>query len=90
MIIDLLTLLSAAYAVYICLDLQRKVWRMDSRVTVLENQKPAKPEQKAPERVQPKQVFEKLIVKNAKEVKPLEIGDGRMRFDAEAQIAEWI
>jgi len=90
MIIDLLTLLAAAYAVYLCLDLQRKVWRMDSRVTALENQKPAKSEPKALERVQARQVFEKPIVKNAKEVKPLEIGDGRMRFDEEAQIAEWI
>lgn len=61
MIIDLLTLLAAAYAVHLCLDLQRKVWRMDSRVTALENQKHAKPEPKAPERVQARQIWDKEI-----------------------------
>jgi len=60
----------------------------EARLAQLETQQP-KPEPKAAP-VQPKQIFEKPIVKNAKEVKPLEIGDGRMRFDAEAQIAEWI
>ena len=60
MIIDLLTLLAAAYAIYLCLDLQRKVWRMDSRVMALENQKP-KPEPKAPERGQVRQVWDKEI-----------------------------
>jgi hypothetical protein len=59
-----------------------------ARLTQLENQKIGKVEPKAPEKL--KQIFEKPVVKNAKEVKPLEIGDGRMRFDAEAQIAEWI
>jgi len=60
----------------------------EARLTRSENQQP-KPEPKAAP-VQQKQIFEKPIVKNAKEVKPLEIGDGRMRFDTEAQIAEWI
>lgn len=61
MIVDLLTLLSAAYAVYLCLDLQRKVWRIDSRVTALENQKP-KSEPKVPERVQQaRQIWDKEI-----------------------------
>jgi hypothetical protein len=55
----------------------------------MEAQRPVKQEPKAAP-VQAKQIFEKPIVKNAKEVKPLEIGDGRMRFDAEAQIAEWV
>jgi hypothetical protein len=64
-------------------------WEHAARLTRLENQKLGKVEAKAVP-VQPKQVFEKPIVKNAKEVKPLEIGDGRMRFDAEAQIAEWV
>jgi hypothetical protein len=65
-------------------------WEHAARITRLETRQPVKPEPKAPERVQVKQIFEKPVVKNAKEVKPLEIGDGRMRFDAEAQIAEWI
>jgi hypothetical protein len=60
-----------------------------ARLTRLETRQPVKHEPKAA-LVQAKQIFEKPIVKNAKEVKPLEIGDGRMRFDAEAQIAEWI
>ena len=59
------------------------------RLTRLETQQPVKPELKTVP-AQARQVFEKPIVKNAKEVKPLEIGDGRMRFDAEAQIAEWV
>jgi len=62
----------------------------EARLTWLENQCKPEPEKRVQAAMQPKQIFEKPIVKNAKEVKPLEIGDGRMRFDAEAQIAEWI
>ena len=62
----------------------------EARLTRLENQRKPEPEKPVRAPVPPKQIFEKPIVKNAKEVKPLEIGDGRMRFDAEAQIAEWI
>lgn len=61
----------------------------EARIKALEARKP-EPEKRVQVPVSPKQIFEKPIVKNAKEVKPLEIGDGRMRFDAEAQIAEWI
>jgi hypothetical protein len=61
----------------------------EARLTRMETRQHGKVEPKATP-VQPKQVFEKPIVKNAKEIKPLEIGDGRMRFDAEAQIAEWV
>jgi len=60
MIIDLLTLLAAGCAVYMCVDLQRKVWRMDLRVTALESQK-TKPEPKSPERVQARQIWDKEI-----------------------------
>jgi hypothetical protein len=63
---------------------------MDSRVTALENQKPAKPEPKAPERVQARQIFEKPIVPGAKEVQPLPIGGGKLKFDNENQVAEWV
>jgi hypothetical protein len=71
--------LAFVYALYV----------LNARLTRLETRQPAKPEPKAAP-VQTKQIFEKPVVKNAKEVKPLEIGDGRMRFDAEAQIAEWV
>jgi hypothetical protein len=63
-------------------------WEHAARIARLETRQPKLEPKAAP--VQPKQIFEKPIVKNAKEIKPLEIGDGRMRFDAEAQIAEWI
>ena len=61
----------------------------ERRIKALESRKP-EPEKRVQAAVPTKQIFEKPIVKNAKEVKPLEIGDGRMRFDSEAQIAEWI
>lgn len=61
----------------------------NARLTTLERRDHEK-RVTAQEKQQPKQIFEKPIVKNAKEVKPLEIGDGRMRFDADAQVAEWI
>ena len=61
----------------------------ETRIKALEARKP-EPEKRVQATTPPKQIFEKPIVKNAKEVKPLEIGDGRMRFDSEAQIAEWI
>ena len=34
-------------------------------------------------------VQEKPVVQGAKEVKPLQIGEGRLNFDIENQIAEW-
>jgi len=61
----------------------------ERRIKAMEARNP-EPEKRVQTPVPPKQIFEKPIVKNAKEVKPLEIGDGRMRFDAEAQVAEWI
>lgn len=61
----------------------------NARLTTLERRDHEKRVQ-AQEKSQPKQIFEKPIVKNAKEVKPLEIGDGRMRFDPDAQVAEWV
>ena len=76
----------AAFALYQLQDLKRQT---NARLTTLERREPEKRVQ-VQEKPQPKQIFEKPIVKNAKEVKPLEIGDGRMRFDAEAQVAEWI
>jgi hypothetical protein len=88
MILDLLSIALAAFALYQLQDLKRQT---NARLTTLERRDP-QPEKRvtAQEKQQPKQIFEKPIVKNAKEVKPLEIGDGRMRFDAEAQVAEWV
>lgn len=86
MIFDLLSIALAALALYQLQDLRKQ---HNARLATLERREPEKRVQ-AQEKPQPKQIFEKPIVKNAKEVKPLEIGDGRMRFDPEAQIAEWI
>lgn len=79
---DFIALALSAFALY-------QVNELGKRVKALEARKP-EPEKRGVVPVPPKQIFEKPIVKNAKEVKPLEIGDGRMRFDAEAQIAEWV
>jgi len=88
MILDLLSIALAAVALYQLRDLKRHT---DARLTTLERREP-QPEKRvqAQEKQQPKQIFEKPIVKNAKEVKPLEIGDGRMRFDEQNQVAEWV
>lgn len=86
MILDLLSIALAAVALYQLQDLRKQT---NARLTTLERQEPEKREQ-AQEKPQPKQIFEKPIVKNAKEVKPLEIGDGRMRFDEQNQVAEWV
>ena len=81
-LLDALSIILAAFAMY-------QVTELSKRVKALEARKP-EPEKRGVAAVPPKQIFEKPIVKNAKEVKPLEIGDGRMRFDSEAQIAEWL
>jgi hypothetical protein len=60
-----------------------------ARLTILETRQP-KPEAKAVERVQAKQIFEKPVVPGAKEVQPLPIGGGRLKFDNENQVAEWV
>jgi len=86
MILDLLSIALAAFALYQLQDLKRQT---NARLTTLERREPEKRVQ-VQEKPQPKQIFEKPIVKNAKEVKPLEIGDGRMRFDPDAQVAEWV
>lgn len=85
-LLDALSIALAAFALYQVNELRKQT---NARLTRLETRQPVKQEPKAAP-MQAKQIFEKPIVKNAKEVKPLEIGDGRMRFDAEAQIAEWI
>ena len=79
---DALSIALAAFALYQVNELCKRVKSLEARKPELEKRVQVP--------VPPKQIFEKPIVKNAKEVKPLEIGDGRMRFDAEAQIAEWI
>ena len=81
-LLDALFIILAAFALYQVAELGKRVKALEARKPELEKRGVAP--------VPPKQIFEKPIVKNAKEVKPLEIGDGRMRFDAEAQIAEWI
>lgn len=85
-LLDLLSIALAAVALY---QIRQLRVEHNARLTMLERREPEKRVQ-VQEKPQPKQIFEKPIVKNAKEVKPLEIGDGRMRFDAEAQVAEWI
>jgi len=45
----------------------------------------------APQPTKPeKQSFEKPVIPGAKDVKPINIGDGRLQFDEENQVAEWI
>jgi len=85
---DFIAIALAAFALYQLQDLKRQT---NARLTTLERREP-QPEKRVQvqEKPQPKQIFEKPIVKNAKEVKPLEIGDGRMRFDPDAQVAEWV
>ena len=83
---DFIAIALAAVALY---QIRQLRVEHNARITTLERREPEKRVQPQ-EKPQPKQIFEKPIVKNAKEVKPLEIGDGRMRFDAEAQVAEWI
>ena len=34
--------------------------------------------------------YEKQVVPGAKPVKAVQIGDGKLKFDSEAQVAEWI
>jgi hypothetical protein len=60
-----------------------------NRLTAFE-QKP-KAIVQAPQPTKPeKQSFEKPIIPGAKEVKPFQIGDGKLKFDKENQVAEWI
>jgi hypothetical protein len=61
----------------------------EARLTRLETRQPGKLEPKAVP-AQTKQVFEKPIVPGAKEVQPLPIGGGRLKFDNENQVAEWV
>ena len=61
----------------------------EARLTRLENQQK---EQEAPKK--PKIVFnkvdEKPVVPGAKDVKAIQIGDGKLNFDEQNQIAEWV
>jgi ABC-type lipoprotein release transport system permease subunit len=59
------------------------------RITALDNR--PKAVVSAPQPTKPeKQSFEKPIIPGAKEVKPFQIGDGKLKFDEENQVAEWI
>jgi hypothetical protein len=60
-----------------------------ARIAALEQNKP-KAVVSAPQPIQSRQIFEKPVVPGAKQVKPFQIGDGRLQFDEENQIAEWI
>ncbi len=84
-LLDLFSISLAAFALYQVNELRKQA---NTRLTRLETRQPVKLESTTT--MHRSQAHEKPILKNAKEVKPLEIGDGRMRFDAEAQIAEWI
>jgi hypothetical protein len=60
-----------------------------ARLTALEQSRP-KAVVSAPQPKQEKQSFEKPIIPGAKDVKTMFIGDGRLQFDEENQVAEWI
>jgi hypothetical protein len=61
-----------------------------ARITALEQNKP-KAVVSAPQPTKPeRQIFEKPVIPGAKEVKPFQIGDGKLKFDEENQVAEWI
>lgn len=85
-LLDALSISLAAFALYQVLELRKQT---NARLASLETQQPVKPEPKAAP-VQAKQVFEKPIVPGAKEVQPLPIGGGRLKFDNENQVAEWV
>jgi len=60
------------------------------RIAALEHNKP-KAVVQAPQPTKPeRQIFEKPVIPGAKEVKPFQIGDGKLKFDEENQVAEWI
>lgn len=82
-LLDLLSITLAAFALYQVNELRRQT---NER---LETRQPVKPEPKAAP-TQVKQIFEKPVVPGAKEVQPLPIGGGRLKFDNENQIAEWV
>ena len=61
-----------------------------ARLTALEHNKP-KAAVSAPQPTKlERQIFEKPVIPGAKEVKPFQIGDGRLQFDEENQVAEWV
>ena len=85
MIADAFAVTLAAIALWHIYRLDKLSEAHEARIKVLERREPEK------RVVAPVQAaYEKPVVKNSKEVKPLEIGDGRMKFDPEAQVAEWI
>jgi hypothetical protein len=62
----------------------------EKRLTAFEQSK-SKIIVQAPQPTKPeKQSFEKPVIPGAKDVKPMFIGDGRLQFDEENQVAEWI
>lgn len=85
-LLDALSIALAAFALYQLNELRRQT---NARLTRLETRQPVKPEPKAAP-TQVKQIFEKPVVPGAKEVQPLPIGGGRLKFDNENQIAEWV
>ena len=60
-----------------------------ARIATLEQSRP-KAVVQAPQPKQERQIFEKPVIPGAKEVKPFQIGDGRLQFDEENQVAEWV
>ena len=84
-LLDALSISLAALALY-------QVTELGKRVKALEARKP-EPERRvqAPVQVvkQPMQ-YEKPVVPGAKPVKAVQIGDGKLNFDEQNQIAEWI
>lgn len=85
-LLDALSIAIAAFALHQVNDLRKQT---NARLARLEARQPVKPEPKVA-LVQPGRVFEKPVVPGAKEVQPLPIGGGRLQFDNENQIAEWV
>jgi hypothetical protein len=85
--IELIYAIATATAFYV---LFVRMKAAEARITRLETRQPVKPEPKAVEKPQPKQIWDKPVVPGAKEVKPLPIGGGKQVLDYETQVAEWI
>jgi len=86
---NILLLAFAAIQSYLLWQLWRTSDEHAAKIRLLETRQPVKPEPKAAP-TPARQIFEKPIVPGAKEVQPLPIGGGRLKFDNENQVAEWV
>ena len=91
-LLDAIEIGLALGAFWMLLDLRNRQDDHERRIKAMEARKP-EPEKRvvAPVQVvkQPAQ-YEKPVVPGAKPVKAVQIGDGKLSFDEQNQIAEWV